>query len=195
MDKMPQDLSKSNSKRTPLGGGKRSRKQQCKLAAQIRWQCKSADQQLSELQVENVSEHVLSAHGEATTSANSSSADLHAGHDNVPLPDEQDDQCTARRKLDLMRKYVGEADDTDSDKDRCFMEIRCLKSLFSAVACNECGGNLTVAFGEKMGYSREIRLACEVCVLKSCLFCFSPSFPPPPHSFLMDLPSFEFDSF
>ena len=105
-------------------------KQQCKRAAQIRWQSKSAEKQLSELQVEYVSEHVLSAHGEATTSANSSSADLHAGQDNVPLPDEQDDQCAARRKLDLMRKYVGETDDTDSDKERCFMEIRSLKSLF-----------------------------------------------------------------
>ena len=60
---------------------------------------------------------------------------------------------------------------------------RCLKSLFSAVACNECGGNLTVAFGEKMGYSREIRLACEVCVLLFILFFTF--FPPPfiPHEF------------
>ena len=29
------------------------------------------------------------------------------------------------------------------------------------MACSECGGNLTVAFGEKMGCLREIRLACE----------------------------------
>ena len=161
MDKSPQNSSNSKSKRTPLGGGKRSRKRQCKDAAQARWQPKNADQQLSEMQVDNVvSEHVLAAHGDATVSSRD---DLHAGQDNVPLPDEQPDkQCTARRKLDLMRKYVGEADDTDNDKERCFMEMRSLQSPFSAVACSECGGSLTVAFGDKMGYSREIRLACEV---------------------------------
>ncbi|XP_070191535.1 uncharacterized protein [Littorina saxatilis] len=79
----------------------------------------------------------------------------------VPLPAEQ--PCTARRKLDVMKDYVAAADETDSDKERCFIELKNLKSLFSAVACGECGGTLSVCFGDKMGYSREIRLACEDC--------------------------------
>ncbi|KAK7107180.1 hypothetical protein V1264_015140 [Littorina saxatilis] len=61
---------------------------------------------------------------------------------------------------DVMKDYVAAADETDSDKERC---LKNLKSLFSAVACGECGGTLSVCFGDKMGYSREIRLACEDC--------------------------------
>ena len=73
---------------------------------------------------------------------------------------------TARKKLDLMRRQLGPTnDDTDTEQKRCFMELPSLQSLFTDVACGECGavGSLDVSFGEKMGYSRQIRLVCQVC--------------------------------
>ena len=77
---------------------------------------------------------------------------------------QQNDQCAARRKLDLMHGFIDAADDTNNDMERCFMEFGCLKALLSVVTC-QCGGNIHIQFCDKMGYSRQIRLACQVCNL------------------------------
>lgn len=163
MDKNVQSLQGLVPNRTPLGGGKRTRRQQCKEAAKRRWQTKNAVKSLLSISMigeATVTEHTISASGDANISN-----DLLAGDNSgiVELPAEQ--QCTARRKLNVMKDYVAAADETDNDKERCFLELKSLKYLVSAVACCECGGTLTVGFGDKMGYSREIRLTCEVCTL------------------------------
>lgn len=146
-EKSPSDSS-VKPKRTPLGGGKRSRRKHSRKAAQARWQTKDSNQNIGS-----------SKHGQAE----------------VPRPENQNAEagqqnpCTARRKLELMRRHLDVADaNIDTDKQRCFAELQTLQSLFSAVACSECGrpnaGSLEVAFGDKMGYSRQIRLVCQVCM-------------------------------
>ncbi len=65
-----------------------------------------------------------------------------------------------------MRRQLGPTnDDIDTEQKRCFVELPNLQSLFTDVACGECGavGSWDVSSGEKMGYSRQIRLVCQVC--------------------------------
>ncbi|KAL8568889.1 hypothetical protein ACOMHN_061465 [Nucella lapillus] len=63
----------------------------------------------------------------------------------------------------FMQEYVDAAGDTDQNKERCFLELGSLKKLFSSVTCPRCDASLNIAFGDKMGFSREIRIACEDC--------------------------------
>ena len=169
---MPINSATNGQKRTPLGGGKRSRKRQCRLAAQARWKSKS---DVLPSENKDVTSHVLHAVGDTELSDTNL-----AGQDCVQVPaGQQDNQSTARRKLQVMRDYVGEAaddtaDDTDTDSDttqRCILELSCLNAILSAVPCNACGGLLTAVFGDKMGFSREIKVVCEVC----CPFHSPPS--------------------
>ncbi|KAL8561274.1 hypothetical protein ACOMHN_047129 [Nucella lapillus] len=78
-------------------------------------------------------------------------------------PEQRDNLSTARRKLGIMQEYVDAAGDTDQNKERCFLELGSLKTLFSSVTCPRCDASLNIAFGDKMGFSREIRIACEDC--------------------------------
>ena len=103
--------------------------------------------------------------GETQTATLASSGDaeiLSLG--NLQAQAEQpNDPCTARKTLDLMKRHLGATNDAiDTDQQRCFMELPSLQSLFSDVACGECGavGSLDVSFGDNMGYSR---LVCQVC--------------------------------
>ena len=97
--------------------------------------------------------------GESETATFTTSGDaeiLSWGNLQAPA-DQPNDSCTARKNLDLMRRHLGPAnDDADTEQKRCFVELTSLQSLFTDVACGECGavGSLDVSFGEKMGYSR-----------------------------------------
>ncbi|XP_070178777.1 uncharacterized protein [Littorina saxatilis] len=168
------NINEKTQKRKPTkklwGGGKRSRRQHSKKAAQARWQSNDPDKHVleteeQELEGFGVFEHTLFAHGDAEIP--SCSHNLQAGQ-NIVQNGQPNEECSARKKMGLMKEYIDPAndnivaDDTDSN-ERCFMDLGTLKGLFSAVACQECGGSLDVAFGDKMGYSREIRLACQSC--------------------------------
>ena len=154
--KMPRNPTNIGQKRTPLGGGKRSRKRQCRLAAQARWKSKS-DVLLSENK--DLTSHVLRADGDAERSDYTNLNGL----DGVQEPaGEQDNQSTARRKLRVMRDCVREAAGSDT-KQRCILELSSLNKILAAVPCSFCGGLLAAVFGDKMGFSREIKVVCEVC--------------------------------
>ena len=158
MDENQENKLKTKTKRTPLGRGKRSRRQHCKKAIQARWQKKFERESCSEsLTTSDVQEHVLSTHGSAGTPR---SFDPTANQNFVPVRD-----CTARRKLATMQNYIDAVEEGDDDRERCFFELKCLKHMISKMACQECGGSLSARYGDKMGYSREIRISCEVCTL------------------------------
>ena len=74
-------------KKTPLDGGKRSRKQQCKKMAQTRWQSSKEEQ------IGDVQECVLFIQGDvvSTSISNSVSSELQAGQDHAEN-DQQNDQ-------------------------------------------------------------------------------------------------------
>ena len=147
----------SSKPRTPLGGGKRSRKAHCRKAIESRWKKNKADKSLASSQLGETQTATLASSGDAEI--------LSLG--NLQAQAEQpNDPCTARKKLDLMKRHLGATHDAiDTDQQRCFMELPSLQSLFADVACGECGavGSLDVSFGDKMGYSRQIRLVCQVC--------------------------------
>ena len=105
----------------------------------------------------DVQEHTVSNHGESETSA----TELQAGQQ-MAERDQQCDQCAARQKLRLMNNILRQEDNTKNEMERCFFEFGCLKTMVSVVACQHCGGSLHVQFGDKMGYSLQIRLACQV---------------------------------
>jgi hypothetical protein len=66
----------------------------------------------------------------------------------------------------LQRPNITEGDEDDGETFRCFFEIKCLQKLLDKVACGNClsVGKLQVTFGEKMGYSRQIRVSCLVSI-------------------------------
>ncbi|KAL8596181.1 hypothetical protein ACOMHN_021221 [Nucella lapillus] len=163
---MQEDCPISNPKKTPLGGGKRSRKQHCKKAIQARWKSKHADKQQAEststvgLADRDIQVHTVCGSGDAVGGC-SRNRNLD-GQDNLMQPEQRDNLSTARRKLGIMQEYVDAAGDTDQNKERCFLELGSLKKLFSSVTCPRCDASLNIAFGDKMRFSREIRIACEV---------------------------------
>ena len=147
----------SRRQRTPIGGGKRSRRAHCRKAAESRWKKKKADENLACSQLGESETATLTISGDAEIL---SMGNLQAQAEQPNYP------CTARKKFDLMRRQLGPTnDDIDTEPKRCFMELSSLQSLFTDVVCGECGavGSLDVSFGEKMGYSRQIRLVCQVC--------------------------------
>ncbi|KAL8583880.1 hypothetical protein ACOMHN_009634 [Nucella lapillus] len=164
---MQEDCPISNPKKTPLGGGKRSRKQHCKKAIQARWKSKLADKQQAEstwtvgLADSDIQVHTVCGSGDAVEGC-SRNQNLD-GQDNLMQPEQRDNLSTARRKLGIMQEYVDAAGDTDQNKERCFLELGSLKKLFSSVTWPRCDASLNIAFGDKMGFSREIRIACEDC--------------------------------
>ncbi|KAL8585931.1 hypothetical protein ACOMHN_061092 [Nucella lapillus] len=163
---MQEDCPISNPQKTPLGGGKRPRKQHCKKAIQARWKSKLADKQQAEststvgLADSDIQVHTVCGSGDAVgVCSRNQNLD---GQDNLMQPEQRDNLSTARRKLGIMQEYVDAAGDTDQNKERCFLELGSLKKLFSSVTCPRCDASLNIAFGDKMGFSREIRIACEV---------------------------------
>ena len=147
----------SSHKRTPLGGGKRSRKAHCRKAAESRWKKKKADESLACSQLGESETHTLTIIGDAEI--------LSSGNQQAPA-EQPNDPCMAKKNLDRRRRHLGPTNDaTDTEQKRCFLELPSLQSLFTDVACGECGavGSLDVSFGEKMGYSRQISLVCQVC--------------------------------
>lgn len=76
----------------------------------------------------------------------------------------QNEPSTSKRKLELLREHLGPADQIEDGqtKERCFVEIQVLNTLFT---CAECGsvGNFDVCFGDKMGFSRQIKVICPSC--------------------------------
>lgn len=79
----------SRHQRTPLGGGKRSRKEHCRKAAEFRWKKKKADESLACSQLGESETATLTISGDAEI--------LSLG--NLQAPAEQlNDPCTARKK-------------------------------------------------------------------------------------------------
>ena len=100
----------------------------------------------------------------ATLTINGDAEILRSGNQQAPA-EQPNDPCMARKKIDRRRGHLGPTNDaTDTEQKRCFVELASLQSLFTDVACGECGavGSLDVSFGEKMGYSSQIRLVCQV---------------------------------
>ncbi|KAL8571645.1 hypothetical protein ACOMHN_065400 [Nucella lapillus] len=120
--------------------------------SQARWKSSKEEEQIGDVQE---AENVVFVQGNAV----SSNSKLQAGQD---AENGQNKQCAAMRKIDLMNDFIDAADDTNNDMERCFMEFGCLKALLSVVTC-QCGGNLHIQFGDKMGYSRQLKLACQDC--------------------------------
>ncbi|KAL8619299.1 hypothetical protein ACOMHN_056943 [Nucella lapillus] len=119
--------------------------------SQARWKSSKEEEQIGDVQE---AEHVVFVQGNAV-----SNSKLQAGQD---AENGQNEQCAAMRKIDLMNDFIDAAEDTNNDMERCFMEFGCLKALLSVVTC-QCGGNLHIQFGDKMGYSRQLKLACQDC--------------------------------
>ncbi|KAL8615808.1 hypothetical protein ACOMHN_048516 [Nucella lapillus] len=122
-----------------------------KESQRARWKSSKEEEQIGDVQE---AEHVVFVQGNAV-----SNSKLQAGQD---AENGQNEQCAAMRKIDLMNDFIDAADDTNNDMERCFMEFGCLKALLSVVTC-QCGGNLHIQFGDKMGYSRQLKLACQDC--------------------------------
>jgi len=156
MDNSAQAESCSAKKKCRLGFGKTSRRYQCTLAAQKRWKkANHVDERSSLSTADDVhsteAEHVLATSG-------GGDADTSRGNNNENAQP-NNDQCAARRKMNFIKDHIAPTDNVSAEKERCFMEYGSLKSLMSTVACKQCGGYMEVSFGDKMGFSREIKLS------------------------------------
>lgn len=151
-------------KRTPLGGGKLSRKRQAQLAASTRWHSTSSGgKPEGSDSADSVGPTKVTGMKIASGCADSESPQLMAG-----LQDQQNmPSSTSKRKIDMLREQLGSADviDEDETKQRCFVELQTLTNLFRTVACAECStvGDFDVCFGERMGYARQIKVRCLSC--------------------------------
>ena len=123
----------SNDQRTPVGGGKRSRKGQCRKAAESRWKKKEADESLASSQLGETQK--LKA-----TLATSGDAEIPSLGNLQAQAEQPIDLCTARKKLDVMKsfkRHLGPRnDDIETDQQRCFMELPSFQSVFASFLTN-----------------------------------------------------------
>lgn len=141
MGKNKRKLSPSDPHKTPLGGGKRSRRRQAKLATTARLENKKNDE---------------------TANIPTANSPKGAGEN---FPNNQNKmKSAAKRKLNLLQDHLCADANIDENKERCFIELKSLQMLLSSFDCQNCNstGTLSVSFGTKMGYSREIKITCLV---------------------------------
>ncbi|XP_025097592.1 uncharacterized protein LOC112565918 [Pomacea canaliculata] len=145
---------KIKAKQKPYGTGKLSRKAHSKKAAAARWKktqepiC-GESHVITDIESASVSDNLTDLTESTSTDLNTSTA------------------STSRRKLALLKEKIGTTDELEdgNTRERCFIELKTLTDMFSFFPCPECcvTGSFEVSFGDKMGYSRQINIKCQIC--------------------------------